>query len=263
MKDILHHALRAVFSRKDGASLILRGRNAGLKMKGVGLPHVFGMVEPQLVSAVDKHVYGGANVLDIGSNIGYFTLMLARVVGPEGKVYAFEPIPQTFEVLKWNVERNRIENVTLFNSAVSARPGSITFRVPDAGRGLSMASAYWHMDDENAQTLEVESVVPDETMDIVREKVSFIKIDVEGAEGDVIKGIENIVTTWRPIVYTECSEIGRKPFWQFMQGLNYSVFDAINPAVRIEDFELYRHGDFLWMPAESFRLQEVHQRCCW
>ena len=61
------------------------------------------------------------NVINIGANIGYFTLLAAREVGPDGKVFAFEPFPQTVELLKKNIDSNGYKNVQVISMAVSDR----------------------------------------------------------------------------------------------------------------------------------------------
>src|SRR3989344_9219581 len=72
-----------------------------------------GYYEPYLTRVFDQHIKKGDTVLDIGANIGYHTLHFARLVGETGKVYAFEPHPSNFALLKKNIEANGYKNVVL------------------------------------------------------------------------------------------------------------------------------------------------------
>jgi tRNA G37 N-methylase Trm5 len=78
---------------------------------------VMGSFEPAETELMRQRVRPGATVLDIGANIGYFTLLMARCVGPSGHVYAFEPEPKNFELLQHNVRRNNYANVTCGQAA--------------------------------------------------------------------------------------------------------------------------------------------------
>ena len=81
-----------------------------------------------------------------------------------------------------------------------------------------------------------------------RESFDFIKIDVEGGEGEVINGIKNILKRSRPVVFIECSERGRERVWKIMSGLGYSCYSAGNPRIMISTIEDYRSNNFLWLP---------------
>ena len=75
-------------------------------------------------------------VLDVGANVGQYTLRLSELVGREGRVIAFEPIVETAEILAAMARRARYRNVTVFNIAVSERAGLLRFRVPSGATGL-------------------------------------------------------------------------------------------------------------------------------
>ena len=91
-----------------------------------------GCFEPFQTELVVNEVRPGDVAIDLGAHIGYYTLLLARLVGPTGRVLAFEPDPDNFALLSRNVEMNGYANVELFNAAASDRPGrSPLFRSPD------------------------------------------------------------------------------------------------------------------------------------
>jgi len=94
-----------------------------------------GVYEPFETELVRKEVKKGDVVLDIGANIGYYTLIFAKLVGQEGEVLAFEPDPNNFALLKKNIEINGYRNVSLLQKAVSNRSGKIRLYLSDSNPG--------------------------------------------------------------------------------------------------------------------------------
>lgn len=86
---------------------------------------VSGEYEPFIAELMKKNIKPGDTVVDIGSHIGYFTILMSKLVGETGKVYAFEPEKRNFELLKKNVEFNKCSNVILNNIAISDKTGKI------------------------------------------------------------------------------------------------------------------------------------------
>ena len=82
--------------------------------------------EQTIVNLVKNEIKKGDVVIDIGAHIGYYTVLFAKLVGPKGKVFAFEASPTNFEILKKNVNVNGYQNVTLNNKAVSDKDGKLT-----------------------------------------------------------------------------------------------------------------------------------------
>src|SRR5258708_4586206 len=91
--------------------------------------------EPMETRLFKKEIKPGQTVLDIGANIGYYTLIAAKLVGPSGKVYAFEPDPTNFKILKKNVERNGHSNVVLVNQAVADKNKKVRLYLNPANKG--------------------------------------------------------------------------------------------------------------------------------
>ncbi len=93
----------------------------------------FGTYEPGLRRLMREHVGEGAVCLEIGANIGWHSLLLARLAGTTGAVHAFEPNPSVFQELRTHLDRNRVTNTTAWELALSDRPGRAGFAAPDAG----------------------------------------------------------------------------------------------------------------------------------
>jgi len=91
---------------------------------------VYGSWEPEVVRSIQSHVKRGMRVLDIGAQSGFYSLLLARLIGPEGLVFAFEPLPANYRILEENVSLNHINNVVVIREAVSDQSGEISFEFP-------------------------------------------------------------------------------------------------------------------------------------
>ena len=102
-----------------------------------------GTYEPEMQSALRELIKPGMTVYDVGANIGYVTLMLAKLIGAQGKVYAFEALPDNVERLRRNVELNGFnDRVNIFPGAVAAGAGEVKFLVhPSGGMGKAAGSA--------------------------------------------------------------------------------------------------------------------------
>lgn len=130
-------------------------------------------------------------VLDIGANIGYHTLIFAKLVGPEGKVYAFEPDPINFHYLKKNILINNHKNIIPIQKAVSSET--------EKGR-LYLTSSKTHRKiyelEENLPSIEIETIKLDE---YIQEKIDFIKMDIEGSEGMALEGMTSLLKKNKPL----------------------------------------------------------------
>ncbi len=144
-----------------------------------------GYYEPFITELVKRNVNKGDVVLDIGAHVGYYTLLLARLVGEQGKVYAFEPDPKNFALLKKNVETNGYKNVIAEQRAVSENAGKAMLHIGGRSAHHSLLRNKYSSD----RSVEVASVRLD---DCIKGKVNFIKIDVEGAEYFAFNGMKSI-----------------------------------------------------------------------
>ena len=148
-----------------------------------------GIWEPSETVAFLAHAREGMCVFDVGANIGYYTLLAARAVGPTGVVYAFEPEPHNFALLARNVAENGFKNVRLVNAAVSSREGVTRLCLDDANFGAHSFEA-GSVRTFSGRSLEVSTVSLDafagEAHD--RDAGVLVKVDVQGAEALVVEG---------------------------------------------------------------------------
>lgn len=127
-------------------------------------------------------------VLDIGANIGFHTLLLADLVGPEGKVFAFEPDPENFSLLVKNLKKNDYFNVFPIQKAVTDKTGKIDLYLSEENKGDHRVSD----SEKGRKSIEIETVTLDDFM-AVDEHVDFIKLDIQGSEHIAFKGMENTI----------------------------------------------------------------------
>ena len=145
--------------------------------------------EPIETRLVKERIKKGDRVLDIGANIGYFTLIFADLVGPEGKVYAFEPDPANLALLKKNLEINGFDNVVVVPLAVSDRMGRIPFYLsPD-----NLGDHTVYPVGRDRKVIFVDSGRLDDYFKDIDGKIDFIKMDIQGAEAKALEGMQNLL----------------------------------------------------------------------
>lgn len=172
------------------------------------------------------------HVLDIGANIGWFTIMMARLVGEVGRVHAFEPRPVTFEHLSMSVAESKLfKNVVLYQKALSNESGEayITWRPSDRNPGNS-----WISKQPTGAATKQERVSTVRLDDLSIEPVSFIKIDVEGAEPNVFRGGEKMIARDKPVILSEIN-FGQL---QSMSGMSWSDYRSFLNGIGYDSFYL-------------------------
>ena len=146
--------------------------------------------EPQMRGMFKRVIKPGMTVVDVGANIGYYALLSARLVGDTGKVYAFEPDPSYYSLLKKNIEVNRLASIVWpFNFAVGNNDGKIPFFL-----GISTGSSLFRVPDITGQKVLVDIVSLDNFS--ARRNwpvVDFVKIDAEGADKIVLEGMRSVL----------------------------------------------------------------------
>jgi FkbM family methyltransferase len=147
---------------------------------------IFEKFETELVT---QHISNGDTILDIGANIGYFTLLFSKLVGETGIVHAFEPDPNNFSILKKNIEINNIKNVVLNQKAISDVSKKISFYLCD----YNHAQHRIYPSSRCTEEIQVDAITIDEYFDSdsISGKINFIKMDVEGSEFEAIHGMKN------------------------------------------------------------------------
>lgn len=185
----------------------------------------FGGFEAAEVRYVTQRARPGTTALDVGANVGVFTVPLARAVGPSGCVLAFEPVPANAARLRENLTLNNVTNVEIHEVAVGDRVGTAVLNI-----GSDPAYHSFRSVPEHVRTDE-EIVVPEETLDLAWDRagsppVSVVKIDVEGAELEVLRGGQRMLRACQPSVVLETHDARRNMVTRWFEAHGYGVVHA-------------------------------------
>lgn len=190
-------------------------------------------------------------ILDIGSNRGEFALA-AAAIDPGAKIISFEPNPNIVAIFQEDIARNHISNIELRPYGLSDRDSTLSLHVPFDNSG---AASFGGADTE-AYVVEVPVHVGDDVLGDV--SPDLIKIDVEGFEGRVVKGLEKLIARCRPIIISEFCPVtlgrcGSSPdeLKAYMETLGYRGFGMGIRRTGLMDFELALEGvdtDMAWLP---------------
>ena len=164
--------------------------------------------------AFERIIPAGAVVYDIGANVGFFSLLSSVLAGPEGQVFAFEPLPRNVAFFRQHIALNRIDNITLIEAAVSKESGEARF-------DLGESSAMGHIADSGEIRVEVVSL--DELLDKGEmPPPNYMKVDVEGAEFDVLQGARKLLAACHPALFLDTHQReAHNPTIALLQSLGY------------------------------------------
>lgn len=180
--------------------------------------------EPHVTNIVRKTLSEGDTFLDVGANIGYFSMLASSIVKSTGNVIAFEPNPQNQQLIYSSMIENS-SNINLYPYAVSDTSSILRFTTVGSNGGVVTK----HSQDQRF-FFYVQSVVMDETLKDVS-RIDLIKIDIEAHEPYAMKGMENLLKKLRPKIITEFHPWALKlnnpespeQFLHYIFGLNYKL----------------------------------------
>lgn len=163
---------------------------------------LYGVYEPETTREVERLLKPGQTVLDVGANIGYYTLVFAKAVGETGRVHAFEPVPRLRKTLEANIAANAFRNVAVERLACWSSCGEAEiFEAPKRNSGKS---SLFRQNAEAPQGHKIQTTTIDAYAQAkTLQKVDLIKIDVEGAELDVLEGSWETIARWHPVLIVE------------------------------------------------------------
>jgi FkbM family methyltransferase len=176
---------------------------------------------------LEKLVTPGAVCLDIGANLGYYSVALSRLVGPTGKVLAVEPVPLFQRIWQDNVQLSGHDNLLLLPYALGGHNATVRMGTP-ARDGLLHHGMTKVADssptEQYAQFYEVPMRVPDELLADF-ERLDFVKCDVEGFEYEVFRHMQQTLRRHRPLIQTELNGLNnRRQVAELLAGLGYRPY---------------------------------------
>lgn len=152
----------------------------------LSLNKIYEPVETDLIHSIVKE---GDIVVDIGAHIGYYTLILSKLVGEYGKVFAFEPDVFNFELLSKNVELNNCKNVILMHAAVTDKSEKVKLFITDASSNPNINN-----NSDSVDYYVIDGVSLDDYFKTLDKPINFMKMDIEGAEYNVLLGATDILS---------------------------------------------------------------------
>lgn len=195
-----------------------------------------------------KKINKGDTVIDIGANIGIYTLFLSRFTGEKGKIYAFEPDPKNYKYLIKNVKANKLNNIVAVNKALGNKNGKVYLYIDSINSGANSLAI------NNLEKIKGKVLVDMVTLDdfffkeVKNLKVDFIKSDAQGAEPLIFEGAKGILSENKDLkILMEfwpfgIRNLGKDPL-DFLESLSSFDFDIYeikdNKLIKIENFEKF------------------------
>ena len=184
-----------------------------------------GTYEPKLQEMIHRYVREGWTAYDVGANIGYFSLILAKTVGISGDVYAFEAMPGNVKRLKNNLVLNEVSSrVKVLPYAVINESKPVQFLPgPSGAMGKVEGSAGRH--EGHRESFEVQGISLDDFIaDESNRPPNVIKMDIEGGEVLAIQGMKKVLTEIRPLIFLEIhGSDAAKSVWAGLNEVGYQI----------------------------------------
>lgn len=216
---------------------------------------LYGEYEETLTHRVAKYLNKKKDVIDVGANIGLFTVLFSKTIENDNRVLAIEPTQNATKYLEENIRQNNCsEKVIIFNGVAADKPGGYVLNTIAGMEEYSSLGQLTHSDiiEKKSNLL----AVPGQTIDTLVTKYSiqpgFIKIDTEGAELSVIKGAQQTITNFRPVILSEVSDRllqvqggSVKKLFELLHEHDYKLFNAYTMAPVCREFF---DGDIIALP---------------
>lgn len=208
----------------------------------------FGVYEPLVTETFTRIVRKNSVVLDVGANIGYYTLIAAKLVAEKGRVFAFEPEPANFSLLEENVRLNGYKNVVLERKAVSNKTGKADLFIQGKAGQHSICQP-------STSHVQVETVNLDNYFRDFGKEIDLVKIDVEGAEPLVIQGMSELLTKNRrlkiimefnPLALMQAGFTSNELFRPLFEH-GFRAYDLENKMTLLNLKESKLHTNLLWL----------------
>ena len=212
-----------------------------------------GMWEPEITDLIKQYLPKGGTFLDIGANIGYHSLFAASLLGETGTVLAYEPLLRLSAQMSKSVQENSFTHVTIHNVALSNVEGFGELSLVDENIGASSLQSV-KQDRSVCEVVKVPLRKLDSYLHTLI-RVDLIKIDIEGSEFEALRGGEELLKRYKPVIILEFSpnvyekESSGKSLdlFNYIKNLGYSLSVIDKPHINIEDS--LEKGNFLELNA--------------
>lgn len=194
-----------------------------------------GVYEPLETTLVRELIRPGQVILDIGANIGYYTLLFSQQVGPSGLVFAFEPDSQSFQLLQKNIKVNNIKNTSVFQLAVADEEKDLTlYRDRFNNLDHRIVKPDWESEAIHIRSIRLDTFYSQ----CSPRPPDFIKMDIQGSEGYALEGMKNLLAqSANVMLLTEFwpaglnqGGYGAEVFLRNLTSLGFSLLDTLDHA---------------------------------
>lgn len=247
--DFFYYRLYSYFTSKSSALVEVRGHKMYIHTSDCFVSKELltrGVYEKEITDLFKRIVKEGMTFVDIGAHIGYYTLLVARLVGKTGKVYAFEPADDSYALLVKNIEINGYNNVIPVKKAISNKSGAKKLFLNPRNKA---DNRLWNSE-KGYECINIEETSLDEFFETYDSKIDVIKMDIEGYEMKALQGMNNIIIKNPNLkIITE--------FWPgAIEGSGFSPIEFLNKLVEW-GFKLYTINAADIEPADPTHLIEI------
>lgn len=201
-----------------------------------------GTYEPEIKSILKKIIKKSDIVYDVGAHLGYFSLMSSVFCGKQGQVFCFEPNPENFEIIQKNIELNKIENIFPVKLAITNKKGKISFQKTNSSSQGHVIGSLGETDFDKKNIIEVKSNTIDNfCLTELNPCPDIIKIDVEGEELNVFKGMRQVLEKVKPIVVCEIHCKKGESYPDFKKKLLHILNSVNYQIVEVGSNDLHSH----------------------
>jgi FkbM family methyltransferase len=194
------------------------------------------ITERHELTMIRRLVKPGMTVVDVGANVGFYTLQMSSGAGPAGRVLAFEPDPFCFRLLRSRVQRSRVQNVEAHQLAIDDHSGDAVLYCSAYNRAdnrLTQSHDEPHVETHHVKTRSLDDFLSSEDLPAV----SAIKIDVQGAEEHVLRGAQRTIAAGLEWIWIEFS-----PHHLHSAGTDSRTFLALLATLKMDVFEVDKAG---------------------
>jgi len=202
MFNTVKKKLLGLFWPRGSKASIVRGPLKGHKFvvsDNSGWSPIVGRWEPESQLLFTHIIKKGSVVYDLGANNGIHSMLFSKLVGDNGKVFSFEPLPSNCAEIENNASLNRIKNLQIVQAAVSNESGETTFHLGLHDKQGSLVG----IGRESGNDIKVSLITLDEFIEKGNPAPDFLKIDIEGAESLALQGFEKKVDSILPVFFIE------------------------------------------------------------
>lgn len=199
------------------------------------LDYILGSSERPVQEVVARQVHPGDVFYDIGANVGFFSLIAAKRVKSRGFVYSFEPVTENIKSIWQNISVNKLENIRPFEVAVGRTSGSQELLLTKWDGGASLSTSVI----KPSETISKRNVRVVALDDFIRQEKlrapTFVKIDVEGSELNVLQGMSRTIAEAKPVLLFEVDDGNRDNFYRRWSELDQYVTKFGYTIVHLEN----------------------------